>query len=106
LKLSTEGQSVERSGGVLRCPHCGGGLLRHLEVEVFTHAEGAAAVIKTTTASDGQARSTLIANRASGNPSPCGGGLRIKLTCDDCDAAPFFLTLGRHQGGIELGWAD
>ena len=85
----------------LVCPHCGGGQLHQLAVEVYFRKEDATHGINATVF--GTAEICTTSSSQERNPSPRRDGVRIRFTCEHCPKEPA-LAIIQHKGDTEMFW--
>lgn len=80
-------------GADLLCPACGFTYLHHTSVEIFERSEDAENGVHITV----EGGKATVDNSLKGNPSSRRHGLRIRFSCEGCEATPV-LTIKQHKG--------
>ena len=87
----------------LECPHCGENYLHQIKVDVFQRSEDEESVFHVQVGNTRIAKTAVVNNNRSGNPSLRRNGLTITFSCETCEETPK-LDLAQHKGCTLVTW--
>lgn len=93
--MERDGDQITNERGVVSCPKCGEGFLRHDRVTVFSRTEDACETVIAVEVPDTGRKGRP--EKLPGNPSARRSGVVIEGWCEECDFRWMF-SLGQHKG--------